>query len=291
MIRLIRRFVKVIVALIVLLIIAAVIGFIMVNKIVRKGIVAGTKYALGVNTTLDDAKISIVRGESSISGLTVSNPKGFMSNHFMTLGKGDVAVTLRSLLSDTVEVPTLSLDGIDINLEKREGKANYTVIMENLAKFEGSLPQQSGKKFIIRDLTLRNIKVTVDILPIGGSLTRHEANIPEIHLKDIGSDTNQGVLVSELTDVVTKAVFASLVEKGISLPEDVLKDLGKGLLGLASVGKYGLKIAGKVTIKTLEITGDVIKGVGKGIGKGVEGIGKGVGGIGKGIEGILDKNK
>jgi hypothetical protein len=268
----------------VFLIIVVIIAFSQVNRIVKKRIELGVSYALGVNTTLNNAKIGIMRGESTISGLNVSNPDGFKSNHFMTMKKADVALTVRALLRHKVEVSSLTLDGIDINLEKQHGKANYNVIMENLTKFEGSLPQQNGKKFIIRDLTIRDIKITVDLLPIGGNLTRTEANIPEIHLKDVGSDTNQGILLSELSGVVTKAVFASLVEKGVNLPGEVLKDLGKGLAGLASVGKFGLKVVGKVTIKTFEIAGDVIKGVGKGLEKGVEG-------IGKGIENILDKNK
>ena len=289
-----KKLLKIVAIVIVLIIIAVVVALFQIDRIARKAVEAGAGHALGVKTTLNDASVKVFRGESSISGLDVANPEGFKSDHFMTLGDAAVAVNLRSLMSSTVEVPTLTLDGLDINLEKRDGKANYGVIMANLAEFEKKLPPEGGKKFIIKDLTIRDVKVTVDLLPIGGSLTRQEVNIPEIHLTDVGSDTKKGVLVSQLSGVILKAVFASLVDKGVQLPGDVLKDLGKGLQGLASVSKYGLEISGQITSKALEITGEISKVVGEGVGKGLEtgvkGVGKGVEGIEKGLGGLLGKD-
>ena len=207
-----------------------------------------------------------------------------MSKNFLTLGNGKAALTLKSLLSDTIEVPSINLSDIEINLKKQGGKSNYNIIMGNLAEFEKKLPQTSGRKFVIRELLISNIKVTADLAPIVGDLTRQVVNIPEIRLKDVGSDTNKDVLLSELSGVVLKSVLASLTEKGVKLPGDILKDIDKGLNNLKSISKYGLDITGNITSKAVEITDGLKKTFEKEIKKNIES-------IGEGLKGIPDKNK
>jgi len=280
-----KRLFKLLFVLLILIVAISVIAFFYINSLVKQGIEYGATYALGVETKVGAADIGVLSGGASLEAVHVANPEGFRSDYFLTLRHSEVAVTMRSLLQDKIEVPRILLDGVDLNLEKREGKANYSIIMESLSRFEKNETSDpsEGKKFVIRDLTIRDVKVNVDLLPVGGELTRQEVVIPEIRLTDVGSDSDKGVLVAELTDIALKAIIGAVIESGVKLPVAVLEELGQGLAGLASIGELGIEVVGAVG----EGIGKVAEGVGKGAGGVVKGVAEGVG---KGIGGLLGVN-
>lgn len=281
-----------IILLVVVLIIGVVVAFMFINSIARNAVEKGATYALGVPTTLNSADVRVFKGEFDMGGLRVANPTGFDTPHFLTLDDGGVAVSLGSLREDTVELPVLRLTGIDVNLEKKAGKSNYNTITENLKKLSGDAKPAAdapqGKRFIVREIVIRDVLVHVDVLPIGGELTRLHMPIPEITLRDVGSDTEKGVLMSELTGVIIRALFAAIIQKGGDLlPKDLLGDLGNALAGLGDLGKFGITMAGEAIGGIGGALGDLGKGAGE-IGQGLgEGIGKGIGDLGKGIGDLL----
>ncbi|MCC7146779.1 MAG: hypothetical protein IT443_10060 [Phycisphaeraceae bacterium] len=274
------------------LVVVLVFAFLALNQVVKVAVEKGATSALGVPTTLGSADISVIGGSGKIKQLQVNNPEGFKSPYFFNLGEAEAAVALGSLMKDTVELPLLALADVTVNLESREGKSNYKVILENLGRYEGQEgaekpapaegQEAGGKKFIVRELVIRNVKVDVDLLPAGGELTHQQIVIPEIRLTDIGTDSNKGVVMAELTGVITKAILRSVVDKGLQLPGAMLKELAGGLDSLKSVGDYGVKVVGDVTSKATEVVGEAGKKVeeaGKEVGKAVENVGKGLGGL------------
>ena len=68
----------------------------------------------------------------------------------------------------TVELPLLGLSDLNVVLERREGKANYKVILENLKRLESGEKKtedpaaDSGKRFVVRKVDIRDVAVTVD---------------------------------------------------------------------------------------------------------------------------------
>jgi len=130
-----KKLLLILIATPILLIIILLVGLsLFANAAARKGVEAGATYALGVNTTLQSASVGIFSGKFGLTGLKVANVQGYKADKFLSLGEGNVAVSLGSLMKDTIEVPTFSLDTIELNLEKKEGKANYQVIMDNLGR-------------------------------------------------------------------------------------------------------------------------------------------------------------
>src|SRR5688572_21900868 len=105
-----------IIALVLLVFIGGGIAVAAANSLARKGIETGATYALGVDTSLGSARVGIFSGELGLSRLDVHNPDGFQSHHFLELGHGGVAVTLPTLLKDTIEVPRFSLDAMNVYL-------------------------------------------------------------------------------------------------------------------------------------------------------------------------------
>lgn len=258
-----------------------------VDRLAKAGVEYGATYALGVKTTLDSADVGIVRGSVAMDGLQVSNPQGFTQPDFLKLGHGGVEVSLASLRSDVVEVRKLELSGIVLNLEKnRDGQANYDAILANLKRFESTEPKpqepaKEGKKFIVRDLVIRDVTANVNVVGLVGNV---QVKIPEIELKDVGSD-NQGAAMGQVVAVVTKAIMLAVVEKGGGIiPADVLNGLGQGLGGLKSLASEGVAVVGDLGGKlgdvgkqAAEEAGKVVDEAAKGAGKAVEDVTKGIG--------------
>lgn len=279
-----KKLIRMVAVLLVLLVLATVAVALYVDTIAKTAIERGATYALGVETTLGSADVGLLSGTFSMRDLTVANPAGFESPYFTHLGEGDVKVALKTLRQQTVELPTLTLTDLDIHLDKKEGKANYDVILENLSRFESgdeSEKEADGKRFVINEILIERIVVRVQLLPIGGDLTKLDVPIDEIRLRNVGSDTDGSVLMSELTSVIIKAVLAAIVQKGGGLiPGDILGDLSQGLGSLA-----------ELSLDAATGLGDRIKDAGGGLDEVTEGIGDAIKSIGDELGGMLGGDK
>ncbi len=248
-----------------LMVLAVVLAWVYVDRLAERGVERGATYALDVPTALASADIGLLSGNVSLSGLDVSNPEGFEAPHFLRLNEARVGVSLGSLMSNTVEVPSLVLEGIDVRLERTVDSANYRVIMDNLSRFESgskSEPEPGGKKFVIRTIEIRNVTIHADVVPVGGALgefAKTKVTVPEVVLRDVGS-AGKPMSMAEIAAVVLKAILASAVEVGGGvLPEDVLGDIrGRlaSLLGLEDMGVGGLEGLGEQAAELLGIPVD-----------------------------------
>jgi len=262
--------------LVILLVAVVAIAFVSLDAIARAAIERGSTYALGVPTTLGSANIGILSGEFTMKDLDVANPDGFDGDYFFQLDEGFVAVSLGSLRQDTVEIPTLALTGVRMNLQKKGGKANYKVITENLKRLEsGNSPDEDGgsgepgKSFMIHEIVIRDVHVTVDVLPIGGELTRIEIPIEEVRLTEIGSET---LTTAEVTSRVIKMILAAVVRNGATLPADLVDDLGGALRGLADLGNIDITQIADIA-GTADTIGKKIETVGKSVDDALKGLG------------------
>ncbi len=262
--------------LVILLVAVVAVVFVSIDAIARAAIERGSTYALGVPTTLGSADIGILSGEFTMKDLDVANPDGFDGDYFFQLDEGFVAVSLGSLRQDTVEIPTLALTGVRMNLQKKGGKANYKVITENLKRLEsGNSPDEDGgsgepgKSFMIHEIVIRDVHVTVDLLPIGGELTRVEIPIEEVRLTEIGSET---LTTAEVTSRVIKMILAAVVRNGATLPADLVDDLGGALRGLADLGNIDITQIADIA-GTADTIGKKIETVGKSVDDALKGLG------------------
>lgn len=283
------KLIKLLLVLVILVVLVVVLGgvalFSYVDKLAKSGIEKGGTYALGVPTTLGSADVGILGGTFSMSDLKVANVTGYPGPHFLSLGDASVAVSLSTLRESTVVLPKFSLDSIDVRLEKKDGAANYNVILDNLKKVSGGggdkpapQPAPSGeeKKFIINDLSITKVVVHVDVLGSGGApaalgeaigvLTKVTIPIDEIKLQNVGKTgegvAGSGVTISQLTNIIVQAVLAAAVENGGGLiPADIMGDLQGKLNALGDLSKLDLKVLGdaKGTVQDLTKTADDVK--------------------------------
>ncbi len=284
------------------LLVVLVIGvFIYINQLAKHGIEQGATYALAVPTTLDGADIKLFRGEFGLNGLTVSNPEGYDTPHFLALGGGSAEVDFSTLQEETVEIPSLVLEDIDVYLDKEDGKANYEVILDNLARFEGdgsddttdepaADPDAPKKKYVIRKVEIRNVTAHVEFLPVAGDLTRTTVVVPEIILEDVGE--TDPVTVAKLTNVLIKAIFASILNVGAGvLPDGLVNGLNAGLGQLTDLASAGIgmgvdlgegvvNVVGDVGGIAADAVGDVAGAAAGAVGEVGEGVGDAVSGVG-----------
>lgn len=249
--KLIKRLVLAAVVLVVLLAVGAFAALYYINDLVKLGVEQGGAVALGVKTTLGSADVSVLGGRAAIGQLAVANPQGFKAPEFMSLGKGEVAVSLSSLRQDVVEIPKLELDAVRVTLERKDGKTNYKVILDNLAKLPSGSSSKGGsdtpgKKFIVKDLAINDVRVTVDMLDAGLPVGSLVVPIDQVHLTEIGT-ASKGLPMADIAGIIVRAVLdtARVNGKGI-IPDDMLGDLAGQLGALGDLSQLGVKLDSKV---------------------------------------------
>ena len=219
---------------VVLIVLTAIGVFVYLDTAAKAAVEKGGTYATGVTTTLKSADVKPFAGQFAMDGLNVANPDGYDTKHFMTLASGDVALSLGSLMDDTIRLPHLKLSDIDMNLVKKDGKANYQTILDNLKKLSPEKPDPNAKKYVIETVDIRNVNVHVNML--GQNV---DVPIETITLKNVGTG-GQGVDIAQLSGVLIKSIFTAVVQQGGGLiPTDLLGDLTKGLGDLANLDKLG----------------------------------------------------
>ena len=121
------------------------------------------------SVTLSSVDLSLTTAKGSFSGLRVANPQGFSAENAFTLGEISFAMDAESLATDTIIIESLRIVAPQITIERADGRSNLDRIQANIAEYLGTGSdsdgeEQSGKKFIIRDLRITDGKVSYAIL-------------------------------------------------------------------------------------------------------------------------------
>ena len=303
-----KKLVKVAVVLVIVLIVVVGVIFWQINSLAKAAIEKGGTYALGVPTAIEDIDISLFGGSVAVDVLNIANPQGFESPHLLQNRHFGLEIEGGSVFSDTIKVPLIELDGLDVYLEKnKDGQNNFSAILENLEKFksgesEQAEEQEEGKKFIVDKIALTNITAHVD-MPVLGMQT---FKIDRIELNDVTKDNAKGVAMEELAARIMPAIMGNVVEMGKGLGKVPLELAGKltgeltnvaSLLGESAGAMLGQATgqAAKLAESVLKEGGKALEGAAGELGKTVEGVGeglgKGVGDLGKGLGGLLGGKK
>jgi hypothetical protein len=246
-----------------------------VNQILGTAIERGATYALGVDTRVGFVRLRLLDGEFRMSRLRVDNPPGFDEDHFLEMGGAHIAVDLDTVREPVVVVPEFELSEIGVSLEREGEGTNYGVILENLQRFESQEPSEqtaaesggSEKRFIVDRLLIRDVTAHVEWSKLASDQSALEVVIPQIELKGIGADNAQGVVMSELTNIIIKAILGAIARYGGDIPGAMLSQLNSGLGGLSRVTGVAVTGAGSSLAESAGEAvggqvGDAIRGVG-----------------------------
>jgi hypothetical protein len=242
-----KAIVRLIIALLAIIIVCVVVVGLFLDSAIKKGVeTVGPKIAK-VDIKLDGISLSLLSGSGKIKGLVVGNPEGCKTPQAISVGVASAAVKIGSILSDKVVVSSVRVEAPEITFEGGLGGNNLSKILDNVnATVGGSTTnksaakeEQPGKKIEVDDFLITGAKVHLSITGMAGKSV--PIVLPDIHLTDLGKDSN-GLTPAELTKKVLEAVVASTTKAA----SQAIADLGKGATDAAkgAAGKAGGAVKG-----------------------------------------------
>jgi hypothetical protein len=174
------------------------------------------------------------------------------------------------LLSDTVKINHITLDGAVVVLEQKDLlRNNIKDIINALPKEQEGAPATEGKKLHIDELTISNTTVKVKLLPLPGKTDIiPPLQLGTIKMTDLGSDNKMGT--AKLVGIILSAIFRGIAEQGKGiLPDDLLNGISGALGETLEAGKKVLEDAADTGKKLLE---DAVGDTGKKLGEGLQGL-------------------
>jgi hypothetical protein len=212
--------------------------------------------ALKVGVDINDISLSILGGSVAINGLIINNPPGYTYKNLLELNKTDIAVNIRSLIQDTVHIKEIKLDGMDLVIEQKGFSNNLQEIIKALPDEktqQGQAP--AGKKLVIDDLEITNIRVKVKMLPVPGKADTVSLNLAPIKMTNLGGDNKLDM--AKLSAKIMVAITQGIVQQGAGLlPGDMLKTMNSTLGEVTNIGKAAVE-EGK---KAIESGTGILKG-------------------------------
>ena len=242
------KFVKYTVLAVILLVVAALVaGWLYLEPLV-KGVVHkyGTQI-VGTEVNLGGFSLNPLKGEVSISGLTVANPKGYSAPNLLSLGGVSVKVNPKSLLSDTIVVENVAISKPEITYEMPDfTTSNVMQIQQNVAKNTASSAKAepseekaevkaentgASKKVIIRKVLVEDGALSA-ITPLQKNDNALTLNMPAIEITGIGEEKQAMSISESVTEIFNKILFnaTSVVTKALGNAKDMAKNAANAAL-------------------------------------------------------------
>jgi hypothetical protein len=240
---------SVLIVVVVILLIIIAVFFLIGNSLIKIGIEKGGSMALGVPVKVGSVHLSVLRGMVTIDGLQVANPPGYKNEYLLELNKGKVAVGLGSLLSDTIHIKEINLDGTKLAIEQKGLSSNIKDLLNAMPKGkpeEAPKPEAKpeakapGKKLVVDKLEITNTEAKLAVIVGGGAGVN--LKLAPIQMENLGADSP--LSVAELTSKIFLALIEGVAKQGAGLlPDDVVSGMKGGLDKVTELGaESGKKI-------------------------------------------------
>lgn len=186
----------------------------------------------GVSISLDRVTIDALDGHAELHGLVVGNPKGFSTNHALSLGRISMTLDLASLTKDVIVIKRIAIVKPVVTYELGADGSNLGAIQRNVDRYVGQprtantsqSESESGKKLVIEDLTIKNATATVSAAVMRGPPV--SVPIPDLHLRNIGKHSGgatAGEAVKQVLAALTQSVTTTIASRKLGGLIDTLK--------------------------------------------------------------------
>lgn len=250
------------------------------DRALKAGIETAATKTLGVNVTIGDLSLSLLKGKLQLVDLVIANPPGYQHPELLNIKRAYIDVAITSLLSDTVKIEQMQFEDITMVIEQKGLTNNLKEVLNALPSGKDApketTDQPEGKKLHIDNLEISNITVKVKLLPIPSKAGTVTLKVAPIKMTDLGSDNK--LSTAKLSAKILAAIAAGVAQQGVGvLPKDMV-----GLINSELKDKGALLIDSGIEI--IDIGSDLGKGaidssktIGEDIIKGGKDIGEGVG--------------
>jgi len=248
---------------VIVVVIVMVAAALFANSALRIAVESAGSKALNVDVKVESADLSIMAGKARLKDLTIDNLPGYEQPKLLELKDASIVVQAKSLLSDTVRIKEIKLEGVNLFLEQK-GLSNN---LQDLIKSMPSSDKPTGKKLHIDSLEITKTAANVKLLPLPGKVDIITLKLPAIKMTNLGSDNKLDL--ATLTGQIILAIAKGIAEQGIGvLPKDMIdtmtSTLGKALDLSTSIFGEGKDASEKVLKDT--------ENLGKGITEGLKGL-------------------
>lgn len=168
----------------------------------RATLESGISERLGVPAQVGFARIGLLPWAVQINRVAIENPGGFEAAHF--LKARDLRLRIGHYDRDTrlIRSPLMTIDGMDVWIEREGARSNAGIIQDNLARFERQhgITRADKTRFIVRELRIRGLAAHLRVGPASTT-----ADIPDIVLRNVGGSS--GITLGELAGLITRAAI------------------------------------------------------------------------------------
>jgi len=233
------------IVIIALIVVVGVIGLFYIGPIVKAGIEQVGPKVTQVSIKVEAVDISLLSGSVAMKGLVVGNPHGYSTPQAISVGTMAVSLDPMSVTSNKIVVHSVHVLSPEITFEGGITSNNLTKILHNVtasSKNGSENPSKPAPKIEVDDFLITGAKVHVYL----SNLVNKEIPLPDIHLTDLGKDSN-GLTPAELTSAVLQAISSdtiSAVASAVSRIDKDVKSLGQDTV--KSVGASVSKITGSL---------------------------------------------
>ncbi|MHC4155545.1 MAG: DUF748 domain-containing protein [Planctomycetota bacterium] len=230
------------------------------DRAVKMGIEKAGSKALNVGVKVQDVDLSILGGSIGFQNLAVDNPPGYQHEKLLELKDAYIAVNIKSLLSDVVNIKDIKLVGADLVVEQKGiSSNNLRDLMKSIpAKQEKQEP--SGKKLRIDNLELSEVTVRVKLLPVSGKSDTVTLKLKPIKMTDLGGDNKLDV--EALSRKILVALAGGIAEQGAGvLPDEIIGSLSDQLKRLGALSGAWLDEGGRILKESTDLGKDITKGL------------------------------
>ena len=244
------------------------------DRIIPKSFNAAVPSVLGVPATLQSANVTLLTGKASLHEIHIGNPAGYKTDGLFDLASVSVHLDNSSLLTDTIVIKKILVDGLVITYEKGLLNSNLGAFLESLSSDEdapeekptSSEEEKPGKKVVIEKVILTNCRMNFSVTG-AAALTGGAAipiPLPTITLTDLGKEKEGVTIVEAIRRILTAIAGAT----GTAIAGSA-KLLGQGVAavgdGAWAVGSAGVDAGKAVVGGTVDAGKAVVGGVGDAI--------------------------
>jgi len=219
---------KIVAVLIILLILVVAASLYFLGGIVKTGVEKAGPKVTKTDVKLSSAKLSIFSGSGELKNFVIANPEGYKTPDAIKVGSVTVNVQPGSVMSDKVVVHSVKVLAPEITFEGNLGGNNLNKLLDNIKGSSDKDKQattkeekSSQKKFQVDDFLITGAKVHLAASLLGDRSAT--LPIPEIHLTNLGQDSN-GITAAQLAE----KVFGELVQSTLKAVTEQVGNIGKG---------------------------------------------------------------
>lgn len=243
----------------------AIYVFASLDDIVKTAVEKHGTEAMGTTVTLDSVEIDLGGATGTLNGLIVGNPEGFNRPSAFQLGRIAMSLSADQSSTEAIHIREARITAPSVTYEFGQSGTNIAAIRKNVDAYTASGADESaaegdgdgpGTRFIIDDIYVEDGSVAV----AGPGMGDRElsAALPDIHLQDIGKDSDRGAtpgeVASRLIDAIGQSAKRAVGKLDLSGITGVLKQ--GDAQGLETLKKSGEDAGTSVGDKVNDLLGD-----------------------------------